>query len=173
MIPVKAAFVPRLTQKDHGLSCLHQVGNEKFVGCSVNLVANYYKPGPGTPSRHETRICSPWSRDGAADYGDWYVADNFLVGSDEVTANNWKGVFPQYTKHIPVDLDAIPGLKLQAPSEFMPIKEQTAHDAYQAVLDHAGCSLPNRDTIDTRIIEEVRNGTATYGDNGFVNSPSV
>ncbi|MBL7186925.1 MAG: pectate lyase [Phycisphaerae bacterium] len=152
---------------------VHQVGNSKFVGCSTNLVANYYKPGPGTPSKNKTRICSPWSRNGAADYGDWYVADNYLAESPEVTADNWKGVFPQYTKHIPVDLDAIPGLKLDSPSEYMPINQQTAEQAYISVLEHAGCSLPKRDSVDIRIIEEVRNGTATYGSNGFINSPSV
>ena len=122
---------------------------------------------------HKTRICSPWSRNGAADYGDWYIADNYLVGSPEVTADNWKGVFPQYTEHIPVDLDAIPGLKLDKPSEFMPINQETAEAAYLAVLDHAGCSLPKRDVIDVRIIEEIRNGTASKGDNGFVDNPSI
>jgi hypothetical protein len=55
----------------------------------------------------------------------------------------------------------------------MPINRQTAEDAYQAVLAHAGCSLPNRDVTDTRIIAEVRNGTAAKGSKGFVSSPSV
>jgi len=41
-----------------------------------------------------------------------------------------------------------------------------------AVLAHAGCSKPNRDNIDRRIIEEVRNGTATYGNNGIITTPS-
>ena len=152
---------------------VHQRGNDKFVGCSTNLVANYYKPGPGTPAKNLTRICSPWSRDGAADYGKWYVADNYLVGSGEVTADNWKGVFPQYTGKIPLDLEAIPGLKLDSPSEFVPINQQTAEEAYISVLEHAGCSLPKRDAIDLRIIEEVCNGTAKYGDNGFIDHPSV
>ena len=149
---------------------VHQVGNAKFTGCSINQVANYYKPGPGTPDKNKTRISSPWSRNGAADYGKWYIADNFLVGSPEVTADNWKGVFPQYTGKIPVDLAAIPGLKLDQPSEFMPINQQRAEAAYQSVLEKAGCSLPARDAIDARIIEEVRTGTATRGDNGFVSN---
>ena len=54
----------------------------------------------------------------------------------------------------------------------MPITQQTPQDAYQAVLAHAGCSLPTRDVIDTRIIEEVRNGTAAFGKNGIINSPN-
>ena len=151
----------------------HQPGKSQFSSCSTNVVANYFKPGPGTESQHKTRICSPWSRNGAADYGDWYVADNYLVGSPEVTADNWKGVFPQYTGHIPVDLTAIPGLKLNEPWAAMPINQQTAEDACQAVLKYAGCSLPNRDALDARIMEEVRTGTATKGDNGFVRNPMV
>ena len=139
----------------------------------VNLVANYYKPGPGTPAENLTRICSPWSRNGAADYGKWYLADNTLVGSPEVTADNWKGVFPQYTGHIDLDRDAIPGLKLDEPSVFMPINQQTAEEAYQAVLEYAGSSLPNRDALDARIMEEVRTGTATKGDHGFVKNPMM
>ena len=53
----------------------------------------------------------------------------------------------------------------------MPIKQQTAEEAYLTVLESAGCSLPIRDSIDQRIVEEVRTGTATYGDNGFVSTP--
>jgi hypothetical protein len=70
-------------------------------------------------------------------------------------------------------LDAIPDLRLDGPSEFMLIHQESAEDAYRAVLHRVGCSLPNREVVDTRIIEEVRNGTATKGDKGFVNSPSM
>jgi pectate lyase len=146
--------------------------NETFNHFSVNMVANYFKPGPGTQPDRKTRICSPWSRNGAADYGDWYLADNYLVGSPEVTADNWKGVFPK-SEAVSLDLDAIPGLRLDAPSECMPIQQETAEDAYQSVLDHVGCFLPKRDVIDDRIIEEVRTGTATKGDNGFVGNPNM
>ena len=50
----------------------------------------------------------------------------------------------------------------------MPIHQQSPQEAYLAVLDHAGCSLPKRDSIDARITEEVRNGTATHGKNGII-----
>jgi len=151
---------------------MHQGTDARFQFCSTNVVANYYKPGPGTQAQHMTRICSPKTRNGAADYGKWFVADNYLFGNDSVTADNWKGVIPVWWNTIDPDLDAIPGLKLDAPSEFMPINQQTAEEAFQAVLEYTGCSFPNRDTIDIRIIDEVRDGTATYG-NGFVSSPST
>ncbi|MEN8907780.1 MAG: cellulose binding domain-containing protein [Clostridiales bacterium] len=153
---------------------VHEVGKPEHTGTSTNVVANYIKPGPGTPTAIEkhSQICSPWSRDGASDYGDWYVADNYVVGHPDVTADNWKGVFPQYTGSIDNDQAAIPGLKLDNPVEYMPIRQQTAEDAYIDVLKDVGCSLPNYDSVDSRIIEEVRNGTATYGSNGFISTPS-
>ena len=151
---------------------MHQPGDSRFQFCSTNAVANYYKPGPGTRTQDKSRICSPKTRDGAADYGKWYVAENYLVGDTAVTADNWKGVIPVWWNTIDPDLAAIPGLKLDEPSEFMPINQQTAEEAYQAVLDSVGCSFPNRDAVDARIIEEVRNGTATYG-SGFISSPTT
>ena len=152
-----------------------QVGNPNFNFTTVNMVANYYKPGPATESgavRH--RIVSPSSREGASDFGQWYVADNYMVGEPKVSADNWAGgVQPQGgDTHIKV-------LKLAAPWDAMPIRQQTAEEAYRLVLQHAGASLPKRDSIDARIIEEVRTGTARFGETfggggkGIINSPAA
>ena len=40
----------------------------------------------------------------------------------------------------------------------MPINQQTAEDAYNSVLENAGATLPKRDAVDTRIVNETRNG---------------
>ncbi len=40
-----------------------------------------------------------------------------------------------------------------------PLTTETAVSAFDAVLLKAGCSLPNRDTLDQRIVENVRNRT--------------
>ncbi len=135
-----------------------QAGSDRFTTTFVNMVANYYKPGPGTrkgDSRH--RIVAPSSRDEGADYGKWYVADNVMVGSEAVTADNWNGgVQPQHGDKY------ISALKLEEPWDAMPIRQQTAKEAYEAVLAHVGASLPKRDAVDRRIVAEVREGTATY-----------
>lgn len=130
-----------------------QKGNPKFNFSNINMVANYYKPGPATqPGEVSHRIASPSTRDGAADYGRWYIADNVVEGNASVTADNWNGgVQPQRSV-----------FKLDEPWRSMPINQQTAEEAYYSVLDSAGATLPKRDAIDTRIIEETRNGTATY-----------
>lgn len=49
----------------------------------------------------------------------------------------------------------------------MPIRQQTAEEAYRLVLQHAGASLPGRDAIDARIVEETRRGDATYEGTGY------
>ena len=148
---------------------VQQVGNAKFNFTTINMVANYYKPGPATqPGPISRQIAAPWSRNGESDYGKWYIADNVMVGSPEVTRDNWQGVVPALTaiagvqEQNPSNLAAIPGLKLAQPWPAMAINQQTAEDAYASVLAHAGASLPKRDAVDIRIMDEVRKGYATY-----------
>ncbi|MDC0936718.1 pectate lyase, partial [Pirellulales bacterium] len=135
-----------------------QKGNPKFSFSNINMVANYYKSGPATrPGEVAYRISNPTSRDGADDYGKWYVADNVVEGNDAVTADNWNGgVQPQGGS------DDIAILRLEEPWPAMPIAQQAAGDAYQSVLEDVGATLPKRDALDERIIREVRSGTANY-----------
>lgn len=44
-----------------------------------------------------------------------------------------------------------------------PVETQSAEEAFKLVLAQAGCSRV-RDSVDTRIIEEIRTGTAHYGE---------
>ena len=129
-----------------------QKGNAKFNFSNINIVANYYKPGPATaPGKVSHRIASPSSR-GDGDHGKWYIDDNVVEGNATVTADNWNdGVQPSK-----------PIFKLDRPWAAMAINQQTAQEAYKSVLENAGATLPKRDAVDARIIEETRNGTATY-----------
>jgi hypothetical protein len=134
-----------------------QPGKPQFNFSNINMVANYYKPGPATaPGEVSQCIVSPWTRDGAAGYGKWYVADNFMVGNSKVSANNWDGgVQPQGVS------SDIAGLRLDKPWPAMAINQQTAEEAYSSVLKNAGATLPKRDALDARIVEEARSGNAT------------
>lgn len=135
-----------------------QKGNPKFNFSNINMIANYYKPGPATrPGEVSHRIANPTTRDGVHDYGKWYIADNVVEGNDAVTADNWNGgVQPQG------GMDDIAILRLNEPWPAVPITQQTAVEAYAFVLEDVGATLPKRDAIDERIIEEVRSGTANY-----------
>lgn len=140
----------------------HQKGDRRqppIEHSTINVVANYYQSGPATKLDIRDRIVNPSSR-GSDDLGSWYVGDNFVEGFPQVTADNWLGV------------DGNSYAKLAEPWKAMPIQQQSPKESYLAVLQHAGCSLPGRDSIDTRIVEEVRHGTAAYGKNGIIDRPS-
>lgn len=141
-------------------------------GRHINFVNNYYKPGPATPkpttnlTNQGTRLVDPSTscslctdaHGGSVVAPKIYLTGNIMTSSDAVTSDNWKG--STKTKSVAgVDTRWADGLTALT-------KEQTAEQAYETVLAKAGCSLV-RDAVDTRIINEVRNGTFTYnGSNG-------
>jgi pectate lyase len=142
-----------------------QVGNDKFNFSNLNIVANYYKPGPATKSGEVMhRIANPSFRSNE-DHGKWYVAGNTVEGFEEVSANNWNGGVQ--TK-IPFDK-----IKLETPWPSMPVNQQEAEEAYKIVLNDVGASLPKSDDIDKRIINEVRGGYATYEGKSYKNAYPV
>lgn len=125
---------------------------------TINMVANYYKAGPATRDDVRDRIANPTSREGD-DKGSWYVSGNFVDGFPDVTANNWLG------------MDGDSFTRMAEPWDALAIHQQSAQDAYLTVLADAGCSLPKRDSIDMRIVDEVRTGTASNGRNGIITTP--
>lgn len=123
-----------------------------------NIVNNYYKPGPATPVSKNKRIVQV-SLEGdvsyGAGYGQFYISGNYVHGSTTVTADNWNGGV-DYASGVTEQM-----VKLDSPLETETITTDGAEAAFEAVLTSAGASLV-RDAVDTRIVEEVRNGTATY-----------
>lgn len=138
----------------------YQTGNEKYNFSTINMVANYYKPGPATlPGEVSYRIANPSFRNEIDDFGKWYIAENVIEGNHEVSSDNWNGGVQ--TK---IDFGKI---KLDKPWKSMPINHQSAKGAYHSVLDNAGAILPERDAVDIRIIEEVRGAYATFEGEGY------
>jgi hypothetical protein len=69
-------------------------------------------------------------------------------------------------------------LRADEPIEVAPVTTQSAEEAFELVLKQAGAILPRRDSLDVRIVEETRTGTArfggTYGDGkGIIDSPNT
>ena len=60
-----------------------------------------------------------------------------------------------------------PHNKRAEPFEVAAVETQSAEDAYESVLASAGATLPKRDAVDVRIVEEVRSGKL-----GLINSQS-
>ncbi|TRZ43696.1 pectinesterase family protein [Robertkochia solimangrovi] len=119
-----------------------------------NIINNYFKPGPATPDSKKARILEPYEP-----YGEFYIDGNFVVGSEEVSKDNWNGgiqgnIPAQHRRKVPVAVD---NLNLQGASA-----------AYIQVLKYAGASL-FRDAVDARIVRNVRNGDSDFKE-GIIDS---
>jgi pectate lyase len=128
-------------------------------GGNYNIVNNYYKYGPSTAANAKTRIVNPYKKPPTIPFGKFYVDGNYVKGSVEVTANNWLGV----TMNNGTEADAA-AAKLNDPFIGLDIKTSSAPVAYKEVLKNAGAIFPNRDTLDERIINDVKNGTGRFID---------
>ncbi len=137
-----------------------------------NIVNNYFKYGPATKSSIRYKITQV-DKDGSATYapghGSYFIKDNYVFGSQSVTDNNWSGV--TYASGVTQTV-----ARVNEPFAYLPVAEHTAEVAFEKVLSYAGASLV-RDAIDTRIADEVRNGTATFTGSvskrpGIIDKPS-
>ncbi len=144
----------------YGGGALHKNGRDpRFLvkHADVNIVNNYFKPGPATVGgkvRH--RIANPsWAN---GDCGKWYIQGNVMEGNERVTADNWDGGV-QPNSNLPYVMDSI---HRKEPWQSMPIRMETAADAFSSVLKGVGAAFPKRDQVDERILSDVRNGKATY-----------
>lgn len=120
---------------------------------NYNIVNNYYKYGPSTSKAVRYRIANP-SRTATIGFGQWFVNGNYVDEANDVSKNNWLGI------HMPkegteADKKALVQDKAFA-AESIPV--QTAIEAYEAVVKQGGASF-RRDTMDERIINDVKNRT--------------
>lgn len=130
-----------------------------------NFINNYYKPGPLTPKDSPVghRIIKPeagLSKNKEKQYGRVYCAGNIMEGNERVTADNWDGGVQIESQ---ANTDGFTE-KMRSNEPFMMphISIMSAQSTYDFVLDNAGATIPTRDIVDQRIIEEVRTGKAYY-----------
>ena len=132
-----------------------------------NIINNYYKPGPLTPKNEPVgyRFLKPESGRSKLKYlvfGRAYVHGNIMEGNDRVTKDNWDG-------GVQVEDEAGVGkykdeMKVDKPLPMPAITILPAKEAYSYVLDNAGATLPKRDPVDSRIVDQVRTGKIKYRD---------
>jgi hypothetical protein len=134
-----------------------------------NVINNYFKPGPVTPSGAVAhRVLRPDGRRPGPDktlpleWGKAYVSGNVVVGNDAVTKDNWAGGVQIDGGSDPKVI--LPRVRVDRPFPMAEVPVQAAADAYDAVLERAGATWPKRDSVDRRIIEQVRTGTVTYAE---------
>ena len=137
-----------------------------------NIVGNYIKYGPATKSSIKYKVTQvdidPSSAYGQR-FGTYFIKDNFVFGSTANTQDNWLGVTYASGVNTTSCKATVPFL-----NEAIPL--HTAETAFTRVLDYAGASLV-RDVVDVRVVNETRNGTATYNGSvtlrpGIIDKPS-
>lgn len=161
-------------------------GNGCYGGenMNVNIVNNYYKPGPATATKgtatqqriakigiRTTEYCT--EEDGSHNewypslhkWGTFYVNGNVNASHPEVTNDNWKyGIYNQFDNNSKLDNmltdEAKENMRLDAPITFTNVTTHSADMAYERVLAYAGASL-HRDWVDELIVNDTRNGAAS------------
>ena len=167
-------------------------GNGCYGGeaMKVNIVNNYYKPGPGSPTNYKgKRIAGIGIRTNqyVADnpsyapalhiWGKYFVEGNKNASHTDVSNNNWDfGIYNQINSsdndntYTAVTKDT---MRLNEPIPFVITTTHTAEKAYEKVLQYAGASL-SRDSHDALMVDDTRNTRATYTgkglSRGFINS---
>ncbi|OIV40446.1 polysaccharide lyase [Flavobacterium johnsoniae] len=126
-----------------------------------NIINNYFKPGPITPTDQPIRyrILKPESRNmEPKTFGKAYVNGNYIVGSPEVTADNWNGGIQLEDLSLEDAKDDLAYIKQTKPFSMPHITIMKAEEAYEFVLNNVGATLPKRDAVDERVIKQVRTG---------------
>lgn len=116
--------------------------------CRYNYVGNYAKPGyNGSAGYLYSAACT---------YFKGYYTGNYFNGT--YLADDWTKVYWDTSKGgwTTAQRNAY---KQSVPFPTGPIMTDTALVAYQRVINHAGASLPARDSVDTRVVNDVINGT--------------
>lgn len=179
------------TQKDERMDMRNNViynwgGNGCYggEGMNVNIVNNYYKPGPGTKQKSSAiqyRIAAIGIRTTSYIatfpafapmwhvWGDYFVNGNYIYGNSTVTADNWtKGIYEQISNST-VDNTFTnatkDSMKLSAPIDYMYVTTHTPQLAYDKVLKYAGASL-SRDWVDTLMVYDTKYGVASHTGTG-------
>ena len=165
-------------------------------GMNVNIVNNYYKPGPATMTRGaniQKRIAgigvrtSEYTGHNTANPNDWdimwhkwgtfYVTGNYNSLHSDVTNDNWTYGIKEQINNSKCDntfnAEVEAQMKLSEPIDYYAVTTHTAETAYERVLSYVGCSK-QRDSYDNTMVNDVREGSTTYtGKNntaGFINN---
>ena len=112
-----------------------------------NIIGNYYKAGPSEPS------IFPFCFEGKTSY---YLRDNYIAGVG-IVQDPWA----EKDKLYGLQYYAQYGVKARKETEVPQVTTHSPLEAYELVLDQAGC-FP-RDTVSRRTVSEVRSGTGSWG----------
>ena len=145
-----------------------------------NFINNYYKVGPNTTNKKylfSVEVSRNAKKNPSWGPSQWYVSGNIFDGAPTATADNWSAVTGKspYNKVDTLRVDTLirpktPWWRWTEDSiygrydfdmyAYAVESFESADDAFQTVLDTAGC-FP-RDHVELRLIDDTRNKKATY-----------
>ncbi|MBN1788433.1 MAG: hypothetical protein JW806_08575 [Sedimentisphaerales bacterium] len=117
---------------------------------NMNFIGNYYKRGSNSTGSYAFSETTKTSRA--------YFNGNWMQGaepSDPWSLVIFSGTWSEAEKNI---------YKQAGPIDVAPVTTDDGSTAYSRILAHAGASLPVRDAVDKRIINDVINGTGSIID---------
>lgn len=146
---------------------------------NVNIVNNYYKPGPATMTTKRIVSIDKNEKPNTEVYNIWgkyFVSGNVVEGSPEVTEDNWDlGVFNQMKPSYNVTDADKNSIKIDQPHDIQNnVLTDSPKMAYEKILKIGGASLV-RDAVDLHILKDVKSGSFTYNgskgsSNGIIDS---
>lgn len=157
-------------------------------GAKTYIQNNIYKPGPATPAGKRARIfeLSVGQKHQANMLGSVYAVGNKIdvdkgdpdyTNAQKVNENNWQddlhtGVYVDTKFYNIADTTNMvittPDAQYQEYNSEYPITVEDVDSAYDDVLANAGATLPKRDKVDERIINDVETRTAPNGVKGSI-----
>ncbi len=148
---------------------VHRTADGGEFSTMSNFINNYYKPGPCTPKTALAyRIVKSESRSNKLfdypQYGRIYATGNIVEGYPEVTKDNWNGGIQIADKDLPngVPTDVTALMRSNEPFEMPHMTIIPSEQTFDKVLENVGATMPVRDIVDQRIVEEVKTGKAYY-----------
>ncbi len=116
----------------------------------INVVGNYFKPGIDSKNVAELDLRDAENIDNGDSYSDSraYVAGNIAPNRPNDSIDDWA-----------ITSDPSGRFRSSTPFDAEPVTTWPAEVAYERVLEGAGATLPTRDPIDTRVVNDVINGT--------------
>jgi len=124
----------------------------------VNLIGNYYKAGPDTRTVRYEVVLSDYPKEPL-----FYVRDNIGHHRPDGTGDEWSvvgdGSAGLGDKWMRVPASKVIQRHKPWPASPIPVTVHPVKKAYELVLTQAGATAPRRDTVDRRVINDVRNKT--------------
>jgi len=164
---------PRITGGDRDRPAVHEFRNSIVYdwiehathtgsgSAKVNWINNYYRPGASTREERRDVIFHFGNKHGPISM---YASGNALEGHPEYAKDSWLGVrygdsfSPEWVKDENSENDNRV-FRVDEPFPAPSIATQDVAEAYETCLAQAGATLPSRDPIDLRIVNDIRHGS--------------